>query len=89
MPDLVQWTSALLALIGFFLWFWSGGLTVPQAAAGVHPVARLKRQIRRVAIFAALISAVLQAAGAPGAATQRLDFELWASAAPAVVSPIG
>jgi hypothetical protein len=88
MPDLLQWTSVLLALLGLFLWFWSGGLPVPQAAASGHPIARLKRQIRRVAIFAALVSAVLQAAGTPTSTTQRHDFELWALTAPAPVSPI-
>ncbi len=88
MPDLLHWSAALLALLGLLLWFWSGGLQVPQTTAGPHPVARLKRQIRRVAIFAAVISALLQA-GMPAPRTHLSNIELWASAAPADVSPIG
>jgi drug/metabolite transporter (DMT)-like permease len=90
MPDLMQWSAALLALVGLILWFWSSGLQVPQSAASPHPVARLKRKIRRVAIFAALVSALLQAAGTPvSTTTQHHDFELWALAAPTHITPIG
>ncbi|HXP72879.1 MAG TPA: hypothetical protein VN823_01940 [Stellaceae bacterium] len=78
MPDFLHLSAALLALLGLFLWFWSGGI---QAA-------RLKRQIRRVAIFAALASALLQAAGS-AQATENPDVELWASAAPVDAAPIG
>lgn len=86
MPDLLQWCSALLALLGLFLWLWSAGM--PKIATGAHPIARLKRQIRRVAICAALVSAVLQAAGTPTSTTERHDFELWALAAPAPILPV-
>jgi hypothetical protein len=88
MPEMLQWSSALLALLGLILWFWSGGLYVPQTAGGPHPVARLKRQIRRAAIFAAIASALLQAAAAPSL-TERHEVELWASAAPAPTALVG
>lgn len=78
MSDLLHWTSALLALLGLTFWFWSGGLRMPQ----------LKRQIQRVAIVAALTSAVLQAVGPPDLTMGSSDAELWASAAPASLSPI-
>ena len=78
MLDFVHWSAALLALIGLGLWFWSG-----------HFVVRRQRQIRRVAICAAVVSALLQAAGASAPATERQDVELWASAAPADVSLVG
>lgn len=78
MPDLLQWTSALLALVGLLLWFWSA-----------HPVVPFKRQIRRVAIFAALVSALLQV-GIPASRTQLSHIVLWASAtSPASAAPIG
>ena len=88
MLDVLQWSSVLLALLGLFLWLWSGGMRVPQAAAGAHQVVRLKRQIRRVAISAAIASALLQAAGA-SASTERLDVQLWASAVLAPASHTG
>ncbi len=88
MPDLLQWSSALLALLGLFLWIWSGGMQVPQTSAGPHPVTRLKRQIRRVAIFAAVASALLQA-GMPAPRTHLSNIELWAQAVPADVSLVG
>jgi len=78
MPDFVHLSAALLALLGLFLWFWSGGIQVAQ----------LKRQIRRIAIFAALASALLQAVGS-AQATGNPDIELWASAAPLEAAPIG
>lgn len=78
MPDLLQWTSALLALVGLLLWFWSA-----------HPVAPFKRQIRRAAIFAALVSALLQV-GIPASRTQLNHIVLWASlTSPVAASPIG
>jgi len=89
MLDFVHWSAALLALIGLGLWFWSGRIGVPKTATGGHFEARRKRQIGRVAICAAVVSALLQAAGASAPATERQDVELWASAAPANVSPVG
>ena len=83
MPDFLHLSSALLALLGLFLWLWSMGIPVPQAAASAQSLARRKRQLGRVAIFAAVVSALLQAAGGPTARTQLQDIELWASAAPA------
>ncbi len=83
MPDVLPWSSARLALLGLFLWFWSGGIQVPETAAAPHPVARLKRQIRRAAIFAAVVSALLQAV-MPASHTQLSNIELWASAAPPI-----
>jgi hypothetical protein len=89
MLDFVHWSAALLALIGLFLWFWSGRIGVSHAAAdGGNLIARRKRQIRRVAICAAVVSALLQAAGA-SPATERQGVDLWASAAPAAVTPVG
>lgn len=89
MLDFVPWSAAVLALLGFFLWILSGGMRVPQIAAGPHPLARLKRQIRRAAIFATVASALLQA-GLPTTSTQSSNIDLWASAAPsASVAPIG
>lgn len=78
MPDFLHLSAALLALLGLFLWFWSGGVQV----------APLKRQIRRVAIFAALASALLQAVGS-AQATNNPYIELWASATPVDAQPIG
>ncbi len=86
MLDFVPWSAAVLALLGFSLWIWSGGMRVPQVAAGPHPLARLKRQVRRAAIFATVASALLQA-GLPASPIQSGNIELWASAAPA--APIG
>ncbi len=88
MPDLLHWSAALLALLGLVLWVGSGGMQVPQTTAGPHPLTQLKRQIRRVAIFAAVVSALLQA-GMPAPRTQLSDIELWASTAPADASSIG
>ncbi len=83
MLDFVHWSAALLAVTGLLLWFWSGRIGLPKTADG-----RRKRQIQRVAICAAVISALLQAtASAP--ATERQDVELWASTAPADVLPFG
>jgi len=78
MPDLVQWSSALLALLGLVSWFWAAGMQMP----------RLKRQLRRVALCAALASALLQAAEASASTAGSRDVELWASAAPMPSSPV-
>jgi len=75
MLDFLQWTSVLLALLGLFLWFCSGGIRADA----------LKRQIRRVAVFAAIVSALLQVAGS-AEATQHRDVVLWASATPVDIS---
>jgi hypothetical protein len=88
MLDFVHWSAALLAFIGLVLWFWSGRIGVPKTASSGHFMARRQRQIRRVAICAAVISALLQAASASAPATERQDVELWASTAPADVSPV-
>jgi hypothetical protein len=82
MPDVLHVSAALMAVLGLFLWLWSGGIRVPEAAANVSPAARRKRQIGRVAIFAAVISALLQAAGTQAPSTKLADVQLWASAAP-------
>jgi len=74
MLDFLQWSAALLALVALCLWFWSG---VPSA----EPTIRRKRRIGRIAIFAAVVSALLQAAGASASTTQLEEVELWASAA--------
>ncbi|MGH7124093.1 MAG: hypothetical protein ACREFI_06950 [Stellaceae bacterium] len=90
MLDIVHWSAALLALIGLFLWFWSAGIHVPQTAEGTHVADRRKRQIRRAAICAATVSALLQAAATSAAPAQlNANVELWASTAPAHISPIG
>jgi hypothetical protein len=85
MPDLLHWSAALLALLGLFLWFWSGGIRVPQSAESAQYVARRKRQLGRVAIFAAVVSALLQAAVASASTTQLKEIVLWASATPAAI----
>jgi hypothetical protein len=85
MPDLLHWSAALLALLGLFLWFWSGGIRVPQSEVGAQSVARRKQQLGRAAIFAAVISALLQAAVASASTTQLQEIVLWASATPATV----
>jgi hypothetical protein len=82
MLDFLHWSAALLAVLGFFLWLWSVGIRVPETAAGGQSVARRKRQIGRVAIFAAVVSALLQAASASASSTQLQEVELWASAGP-------
>jgi hypothetical protein len=83
MPDFLQWSAVLLALLGLFLWCWSAGIPVPQTPdASVQSVVRRKRQIGRVALFAAMISALLQAAGAAPSRTQLDGIELWASVMP-------
>ena len=79
MPDFLHWSSALLAVLGLFLWMWSG-LRAAPAAAGAHHWARRKRQLARLAIFAAVVSALLQAVGGPVQRTELRDIELWASA---------
>ena len=79
MPDFLHWSSALLAMLGLFLWMWSGLRTAP-AAAGAQSWARRKRQLARLAIFAAVVSALLQAVGGPVQRTELRDIELWASA---------
>jgi hypothetical protein len=75
MLDFLQWSAALLALVALCLWFWSG-------APSAEPAIRRKRQIGRVAIFAAVVAALLQAAGASASITQLEEVEVWASAAP-------
>lgn len=78
MLDFLHWSAALLALLALGLWFWSA-----------HPIGRLKRPIRRIAICAAVISALIQA-GTPASPVSASDIVLWASAAPSgSVSPIG
>jgi uncharacterized membrane protein len=79
MPDFLHWSAALLAVLGLFLWLWSG-TGVPQPAAHAQSWARRKRQLARVAIFAAVVSALLQAVGGPVQRTELQDIELWASA---------
>ncbi len=87
MLDVVHVSAALLAVIGLLLWFWSGRIGVSPAGDG-GIMARRKRQIRRVAICAAVVSALLQAAvSAP--AKERPDVDLWASAAPASQTLVG
>ena len=71
----LQWSAALFAMLGLALWFWSA-----------HPFARFKRPVRRVAICAAVVSALIQA-GTPAAPAPSPDVVLWASIAP--ISPIG
>jgi hypothetical protein len=89
MLDFVQLSAALLALIGLCLWFWSSRLGVSQGVEGGHQTMALhKRRIRQVAICAAVISALLQAAAAAAPAKELEDVELWASTAPAAVLPI-
>jgi len=82
MLDFLHWSAAVLALAGLSLWFVSLGIPLPQTAESVHSLARRKRRLGRVAIFAAVISALLQAAGASASTFQLPDIELWASAAP-------
>jgi len=79
MLDFLQWSAALLALAALSLWFWSG---VPSA----EPAIRRKRQIGRIAIFAAVVSALLQAAGGSTSTVQGPNVERWASSAPADIS---
>ena len=81
MPDFLHFSAAILAVLGLFLWLWSG-LGVPQSPARAHIWARRKRQLGRLAIFAAVVSALLQALGGPPTRTHLEDIELWASAAP-------
>jgi hypothetical protein len=71
----LQWSAALFALFGLALWFWSA-----------HSIARFKRPMRRVAICAAVVSALIQA-GTPAAPAPLPNVVLFASAAS--VSPIG
>ena len=75
MLDILQWSAALLALVGLCLWFWSG---VPSA----EPAIRRRRQIGRVAIAAAVVSALLQAVGGSTSTVQLPDDERWAFSAP-------
>jgi drug/metabolite transporter (DMT)-like permease len=82
MPDLMHWSAALLAMLGLYLWLWSGA-GVSQPAAHAPSRARRKRQLARLAIFAAAVSALLQAVGGPVQRTELQDIEIWASAAPA------
>jgi uncharacterized membrane protein len=81
MPDFLHLSAAFLAVLGLFLWLWSG-VGVRQVEASTRSWARRKRQLARLAIFAAVVSALLQAVGGPAARTQLEDIELWASAAP-------
>ncbi len=80
MPDFVHWSAALLALYGLLMWTCSVGIRVPQTADSAPSRARLKRHTGRVALFAAVISALLQAAGGPAARTQVENVDIWASA---------
>ena len=66
MPDLMQWSSVVLALLGLFLWLWSA-----------HPMVGPKRPVRRAAIIAAVVSALLQA-GLPAPRTHLSNIEHWA-----------
>ena len=83
MPDFVHWSAALLALYGLLMWTCSVGIRMPRTADSAPSRARLKRHTSRVALFAAVISALLQAAGGPVARTQIENVDIWASAAPA------
>jgi len=83
MPDFLHWSAALLAMVGLFLWLWSG-IRVPEPTERAPFLAR-RKQLGRIAIFAAVISALLQAVGGTSVRTQLRDIELWASAAPPVV----
>jgi hypothetical protein len=74
MPDFLHLSAAFLAVLGLFLWLWSGIGSAPAAAT------RRKRQVARLAIFAAVVSALLQAVGGPAQRTELQDIELWASA---------
>ncbi|HKX09549.1 MAG TPA: hypothetical protein VJN67_15215 [Stellaceae bacterium] len=74
MLEFLHWSAALFALLGLALWFWSA-----------HSIGRFKRPMRRVAICAAVASALIQAE-TPTPPTQSSNVELWASAA--TVSPI-
>lgn len=74
MFEFLHWSAALFAVLGLGLWFWSA-----------HSVARLKRPMRRIAICAAIASALIQAA-TPTPPTLSSNVELWAFAA--TVSPI-
>lgn len=77
MFEFLHWSAALLALLGLALWFWSA-----------RSVGRFKRPMRRIAICAAVASALIQA-GTPTPPTLSSNVELWASAAPsASVAPI-
>ena len=82
MLDFLHWSAALVALLGLFLWLWSVGIRVPETAVAAQSVARRKRQIGRVAICAAVISALLQAASSSASSTQLQGIELWASSGP-------
>jgi hypothetical protein len=79
MPDFLHLSAAFLAVLGLFLWLWSG-VGVRQAEASTRSWARRKRQLARLAIFAAVVSALLQAVGGPAQRTELQDIELWASA---------
>ena len=82
MPDFLHWSAALLAVLGLCLWLWSGRM--PKAAPSAHAIAHGKRQIGRVAIFATVVSALLQAVGGSPSPTRYADFYLLVSASPPV-----
>src|SRR5258708_27562391 len=60
MPDFLHLSAAFLAVLGLFLWLWSGVGSAPAA-----PRARRNRQLARLAIFAPPLSPPLPAVGAP------------------------
>jgi hypothetical protein len=83
MPDFLQWSAALLALLGLTLWCWSGRIRVPQPATIARGITRRKRRLGRVAVLATVISALLQAAVASTSPEQIAEVWLQASASPA------
>jgi hypothetical protein len=88
MPDFLHWSAALLAVLGLGLWLWSG-IRVPKRAASVLSQAHLKQHIGRVAIFAAVVSALLQAVGGSPPPTQYADYWLLVSVTPPADVSVG
>lgn len=85
MSDILQWSSALLAMVGFALWCWSVHISVLRSDA-VISVQQRKRQLGRYAALAAGLSVLLLAVGLATSSTPRAqeisDVELIALAAP-------
>ena len=73
--EFLQWSSVLFALLGLALWIWSA-----------HSIGRYKRPMRRLAICAAVVSALIQA-GTPASPATLPHVVLFASAAS--VAPLG